>query len=199
MKKVAIKLHIQILYHFLRLFYKKEYLVGMQFPRDHMTQGWRSAFRYFINQKIKRINSHVPWMCDPTTRITDPENIDFDIDYIDNFFNIGCYYQSMGHISIGKGTQIAQNVGIITSNHDFYDLNKHITPSPVSIGANCWIGMNSVILPGVVLGDRTIVGAGSIVTKSFPEGHCVICGNPAREIKRIDSKNSNLDNEAIMR
>ena len=45
--------------------------------------------------------------------------------------------------------------------------------------------MNSMILPGVVLGDRTIVGAGSVVTKYFPEGNCVIAGNPAKVIKVI--------------
>lgn len=44
--------------------------------------------------------------------------------------------------------------------------------------------MNSVILPGVVLGEHTVVGAGSIVTKSFSEGYCVIAGNPAKIIKK---------------
>lgn len=56
----------------------------------------------------------------------------------------------------------------------------------VRIGDYCWIGMNVVILPGVVLGTRTIVGAGSIVTKSFPDGYCILAGNPAKIIKNLD-------------
>lgn len=47
--------------------------------------------------------------------------------------------------------------------------------------------MNCSILPGVTLGEHTIVGAGSVVTKSFPEGNCVIAGNPARKIKELES------------
>ena len=55
----------------------------------------------------------------------------------------------------------------------------------VSIGKYCWIGMGSIILPNVNLGDFTIVGAGSVVTKSF-SGYCVIAGNPAKLIRKLD-------------
>ena len=48
------------------------------------------------------------------------------------------------------------------------------------------IGMNPVILPGVTLGPKTVVGAGSVVTKPFPEGHCIIAGNPARVIRKLE-------------
>ena len=48
--------------------------------------------------------------------------------------------------------------------------------------------MNCVLLPGVILGDNTIVGAGSIVTKSFPMGSCVLAGNPARIIRVLNNE-----------
>ena len=93
----------------------------------------------------------------------------------------------MGNIIIGKGTYIAPNVGIITANHIFSDLDKHEVAKDVILGKQCWVGMNAIILPGVMLGDHTVVGAGSVVTKSFPEGYCVIAGNPAIVIKKMEA------------
>ena len=80
-----------------------------------------------------------------------------------------CYIQGGGKIVIGDYTQIGPNLGIISSNHDPYD-NSMSVPGEVLIGDYCWIGMGSVVLPGITLGDHTVVGAGSLVTKSFPEG-----------------------------
>jgi acetyltransferase-like isoleucine patch superfamily enzyme len=97
----------------------------------------------------------------------------------------GCYIQGIGKLEIGDYTIVAPNVGIITANHDLHDPAIH-QPSFVQIGRYCWIGMNAVVLPGVVLGDHTIVAAGSVVTKSFPEGYCVIAGNPAKVTKYLD-------------
>jgi len=77
-------------------------------------------------------------------------------------------------------------VGLITQNHNPLDLDEHLPGEDIVIGDRCWIGMNCVILPGVTLGPGTVVGAGAVVTKSFPEGQCVIAGNPARLLRRLD-------------
>lgn len=90
----------------------------------------------------------------------------------------GCYIQAVGKIYIGDYTQVAPNVGIISSNHFMLDIRKHIIGT-VIIGKYCRIGMGSVIHSNVVLGDFVTVAAGSIVTQSFKEGYCVIAGNPA--------------------
>lgn len=100
-------------------------------------------------------------------------------------FSPGCYIQAIGKIYIGDYTQIAPNVGIISANHNLHDNRKHIV-SEVRIGSYGWIGMNAVILPGVILGDFTVVGAGAVVTKSFEEGYCVLAGNPARVVRKLD-------------
>jgi acetyltransferase-like isoleucine patch superfamily enzyme len=119
-----------------------------------------------------------------TSRVSGPENVLAGID-VSPGYEPGCYIQAVGPIRIGDYTQIARNVGIVSANHDVYDLRNHIVEE-VSIGRYCWIGMNAVILPGVTLGDFTIVGAGAIVTKSFPDGFCVIAGNPAQKIRELD-------------
>ena len=58
----------------------------------------------------------------------------------------------------------------------------------VVICDHSWAGMNSVILPRVKLGTRTIVAAGSVAAKSFPEGYCVIAGSPAKIIRYLDKE-----------
>lgn len=102
----------------------------------------------------------------------------------------GCYVQSLGKIYIGNYTQIAPNVGLISSNHFLLDITKHVE-GKIIIGEHCRIGMGSVILPNVVLGDFVTVSAGSIVKDSFPNGYCVIGGNPATIIEDY-SKNDRI-------
>ena len=63
----------------------------------------------------------------------------------------------------------------------------------IVLSAKCWIGMNSVILPGVFLGENTVVAAGSVVTKSFPQGYCIVGGVPAKVIKVIEKHEDHIE------
>jgi acetyltransferase-like isoleucine patch superfamily enzyme len=132
-------------------------------------------------------NRHVPWPVSPFIYISRPGNIFFHPDDLHNFQSFGIYFQNFnGSITIGKGSIIGPNVGIITANHDPNDIDRHLPGKDIVIGDKCWIGMNSVILPGVILGDNTIVGAGSVVNSSYKNGHCIIAGSPALMIKDLD-------------
>ena len=135
-------------------------------------------------QKILGFNRNVYWPVHFTSQIINYKNISIGIGTAPGD-SAGCYIQAVGKIYIGDYTNIAPNVGIISANHDIYDNSKHIKTT-VKIGKYCWIGMNSIILPGVILGDHTIVGAGAVVTKSFTDGYCIIAGNPARVINKLN-------------
>ena len=99
-------------------------------------------------------------------------------------FSGGCYIQGGNGIEIGDGTIFAPGVKVISANHDPKDLKHWLPDRPIRIGNSCWIGANAVILPRVELGDNVIVGAGAVVTKSFPS-NVVLVGNPARVIGKV--------------
>lgn len=121
-----------------------------------------------------------------TSRINKPKNVQIVGEkkssvYLSSATSGGCYYQGLNGIEFGEGTIWSYNCMFISSNHDFLDLKKHIESTPIKIGKYVWIGANSVILPGVNIGDNSIVGAGSVVTKSFP-CFSILAGNPAKLI-----------------
>ena len=105
------------------------------------------------------------------------------------FINACCRFQDQGGIEIGDGALIGHNTTIATLNHDFDPAKRqNLTPSPVKIGKNVWIGSDCTILPGVEIGDGAIIGAGSVVTKTVP-ANTISVGNPARVIKKIEVNN----------
>ena len=189
MKKVLKKIFIlmaPLLKLFLMFFYDKKYLKGRCFDLTH--KGYLYAFKSIWSKNILRLGRPAKFPTALTCTVSNSKNIFFHPDDINNFQSPGTYFQNFcGKIYLGKGCYIAPNVGIITANHDLNDLDQHAEGQDVRIGERCWIGMNSVILPGVNLGDGTIVAAGSVVTKSFPEGNRVIAGVPAKVIKVLDS------------
>ncbi|TWT96262.1 acyltransferase [Neorhodopirellula pilleata] len=142
-------------------------------------------FKHWIAQRILRINGDVYWPVHFASRINEPRNIHVGVDCAPGY-EPGCYIQGIGPIVIGDYTQVAANVGIIGANHNVHDLRAHTEPKGVSIGKYCWLGMGCIILPGVTLGDFTIVGANAVVTKSYPDGYCVLAGSPAVQIRKLD-------------
>ena len=97
-----------------------------------------------------------------------------------NYSN-ACYYQGLNGIEIGEGTLWAAGCCFISANHSFTDITKNEFAPPIKIGCYVWIGANSVILPGVELDNYCIVGAGSVVSKSFGS-HLILAGVPAKPI-----------------
>lgn len=88
---------------------------------------------------------------------------------------------------IGDYVIIAPGVNILTSTHNFSDLNIPIsqqgdTQMKISIGNDVWIGTNAILLPGIIIHDHSIIGAGAVVTKDVPK-YSIVGGNPARVIK----------------
>jgi acetyltransferase-like isoleucine patch superfamily enzyme len=136
-------------------------------------------------QKVLGFNRKAYWPMHFTSYVSNPRLVRLGIGTAPGDSK-GCYIQSNNGIEIGDYTMLAPNVGLISANHNPSDLSDHVSADPIRIGRYCWIGMNAVILPGVTVGDHTVVGAGAVVTDSFPEGYCVVGGVPARLIKRLD-------------
>lgn len=163
---------------FLRVFYK---------TRDTFAYV---SFRIWFIQKILGFNKHVYWPVHYTSVINVYKNIYVGVGSAPGL-SPGCYIQGIGKVYIGDYTGLGPNVGVISANHHMFDMRKYYR-GVVRIGNYCWVGMNSVILPDVELGDFTIVQAGSVVKDSFKEGYCVIGGNPAKLIKKFPEESYHL-------
>lgn len=109
---------------------------------------------------------------------------------IGNNTRIGIGSVIIGPVTVGNDVRFAQNVVCSGLNHGYQDVSMPIWRQPVStaqitIGDESWIGSNSVIVAGVVIGKHCVVAAGSIVTRSVPD-YCVVGGNPAQILKRYN-------------
>lgn len=141
-------------------------------------------FKIAFFQKVLGFNRHVPWPVHFTTQVKAPEKINPGSRAPG--LSMSCYLDGRNGIVFGENVWVGPRVTIISQNHDSQNLSLYLEDSPVIIGKDSWLGANSVILPGVELGEKTIVGAAAVVTKSFKDGNQVIAGNPAKIVKRLN-------------
>ena len=106
------------------------------------------------------------------------------------YANAGLTLVDDTHIYIGDYTMLGPNVVIATAGHPIdpelramgLQYNK-----PVHIGKNCWLGAGVIVMPGVTIGDHTVIGAGSVVTKDIPSG-VVAVGNPCKVLREVGQR-----------
>ncbi len=105
----------------------------------------------------------------------------------DFYANFDCIFLDVNTITIGDNVMFGPRVGLYTAGHpiDTDIRNEGLEFGlPIKIGHNVWIGGNAIVMPGVTIGDNTIIGAGSVVTKDIP-ANVIAIGNPCKVLRNI--------------
>ena len=155
---------------------KKLYEYNSLHPLDR--DGRRAAIRKILGKTGLSCTVEQPFFC----------TYGYNITVGDNFFlNVNGKLMDSGKITIGDNVFIAPNVCIITEEHAM-DVEQRADgleyTRPVTIGDNVWICAGALILPGVTIGEGSVIGAGSVVTRSVPP-RCLAVGNPCRVIRSL--------------
>ena len=144
-------------------------------------EGEQDARRRILSQLFGTGGESVwmqpPFFCDYGTNIFLGERV---------FFNFNCVVLDVCPIKIGDYTLFGPAVQIYTPMHPFNAAlrRKEEFGKPVEIGSDVWVGGGAIILPGVRIGSRAVIGAGSVVTRDVPDG-VFAAGNPCRAIREI--------------
>lgn len=149
---------------------------------DYVQVPFGLRFLNFLVHRILRVTPSAQWGINFTSRVAVPGNLHLGRGVDRSLAASGsCYIQAHNGVYIGDETLFAPGVKIISANHSLDKMDESEPGPPIRIGRRCWLGANAVILPGVELGDCVIVGAGAVVTKSFPSGS-IVAGVPASVI-----------------
>lgn len=167
-----------------RLWLSLYYLVAFRLPGPPMPFGKIShRIRRFIVRRIFR-------SCGSDVIIGTRVNFDSGCDLIiGSGSNIGRGSWVAKDTQFGKNVMTGPEIIVLSVNHSTvrngvpFNKQGHFQRKPVIIGNNVWVGTRAIILPGVVIGDNCVIGAGAVVSKSVPS-NCTIVGNPARIINK---------------
>lgn len=120
----------------------------------------------------------------------------YNIEIGENFYaNVNCTILDGAKVTFGNNVFIAPNCGFYTAGHplDVVQRNAGLEYArPITVGNNVWIGAQVCVLPGVTIGDNSVIGAGSVVTKNIPP-NSVAVGNPCRVIRTVTTPNQETE------
>ena len=167
--------------------------IGPDMPLTHVLLHFPSLMRRFCRKKFKRFGANAEFR--PGAYAVTCSKISLGARVVIRpgtmlFADPG---PNGAGIEIEDNVMIGSGVHIYCANHRFDNAETplidqgHYESKPVILKNGCWIGAKAIILPGVVVGKNSVVGAGSIVTKDIPSG-VVAVGNPAKVIKKIGEK-----------
>ena len=138
-----------------------------------------------VRDLLRRLGARI----DDTAEIRTPFYTDFGkfIEVGKNVFvNNACTFMDRGGITLEDDVKIGPRVNLITENHDEHPARRRtLISNRIIIKRNVWIGAAATVLPGVTVGENSIVAAGAVVTKDVP-ANTVVAGVPAKVIKRIE-------------
>jgi maltose O-acetyltransferase len=145
--------------------------------READSEGRRRILRELFGRGGETVWMQPPFFCDYGTNIELGERV---------FFNFNCVVLDVCPVRIGSFSLFGPAVQIYTPMHplDAALRREQEYGKPVEIGSDVWVGGGAMILPGVRIGSRAVIGAGSVVTRDVPEG-VFAAGNPCRVIRKI--------------
>ncbi len=158
----------------------KELLHKLNVTEYMMSAGAAVILRELLPNAPKDIYIEPPFFCDYGYNIHCGNRV---------YFNINCVVLDVAKVSIGSNVFFGPGVQIYTATHplDSKTRRTRALAKPISIGDDCWIGGGAIICPGVQIGNGSVIGAGSVVTKNIPE-NCLAMGNPARIKKKLNQQ-----------
>jgi maltose O-acetyltransferase len=137
----------------------------------------RTILKQLFGQGGESVWMQPPFFCDYGSNILLGERV---------FFNFNCVILDVCQVKIGDYTLFGPSVQIYTATHpmDAALRRKQEFAKPIEIGSDVWIGGGTIVCPGVKIGSKSVIGAGSVVVRDIPDGVCAV-GNPCRVIREI--------------
>ena len=157
----------------------RDLLHALNASRDEETELRASILRELLGAAGEGVWIEPPFACDYGSNIHLGDRV---------YFNFNCVVLDVARVTIGSDTMFGPAVQIYTATHPMeYALRRagQEFAKPLTIGSDVWVGGGAIILPGVTIGARSVIGAGSVVTRDVPEG-VFAAGNPCRVLRLLE-------------